>query len=100
MAAKHAAIGSTPTVAWTRASTSRKAMTPAPSSSAHRQALEAGLDDLVGQAVERAGPVGARNRPLRRDPAAPPDQEQPQPEQEPQQQTGHATAWASSADRS
>ena len=100
MAAKHTAIGSTPTVAWTRASTSRKAMTQATEQRAYRQALETGLDDLVGQPVERAGPAGARHRTLRRDPAAPPDEEQPQTEQQPEQQTGHATAWASSADRS
>ena len=100
MPAKQTAIGTTPTLACTSASTRTNAMTQAASSVRTDSAREPGLDDLVGEPVERPGPTHAGNGPLRGGPAAPPDEEEPEAQREPQEQAGHVTPCARRADRS
>ena len=87
-----------PTVAWTSASTSTKAMTPPASSVRTDRPGEPGLDDLVGQPVERAGAGGRAAR------AAPAGTQQlhqtrnsPSPRSSPSSSPVMPTAWASSA---
>ena len=100
MAAKHAAIGSTPTVACTRASTSRKAMTPAPSrvrtDRPWKPAWTISSESRSSGPARRARATGCSGGTQQLHQT----RNSPTPRSEPQQQTGHPTAWASSADRS
>ena len=67
---------------------------------AHGQPGEPRLHDLVREPVERAVPAAPRHRGLRCHPAAPPHQEQAEAEPQTQEQAGHVTTCARSADTS